>query len=176
MNPRERESFVHPRQEHLFKLLTGGNVLPCGAEKLIREAILEYDIAFGRNWPKESELPDIDTEFYTIIPYGEGGEEINAGRPQRIIARFVGDEEKLNEETDPFSVTIVQLHFLTAPNVPIYPDVVRCVPIDTNGNSKPSEFLFSVPEYLSGDKALFQIAVFLGGDLLAKRSLSLAVK
>jgi|SRR3989344_1909215 len=177
MNQKERGSFVHPRQKHLFKLLTGGNVLPCGAETLLREAILEYDIAFGKNnWPKKSELPDIDTNFCTIIPYGEEGGEITAGRFQRIITRFIGDEERLNEKTDPFTVTVVQFHFLTSPNVPIYPDVARCVFIDAYGNSNPSEFLFAVPEYLSGDTASFRISVFLGGKLLTQRSLNLAVK
>lgn len=175
MNPRERGSFVHPRQEYLHGLINNGHILPPGARELIEEAIKDYQVAFGRNWP-EPKLPDIDTEFYIIIPHGEEGEEITAGRLQKVITRFVGDEKRLNEETDPFTITVVEFHFLTAPNVPIYPDVVRCVPIDANGNSRPSEFLFSVPEYLSGDTASFQISVSLGGSLLTQRSLNLAVK
>jgi hypothetical protein len=158
MNPREMGSSIHPRVDYLRTLLKRED-LPPGADLLIIEAIQEYQFAFHPDFQGTGD--GISTPLSISLPYGD--EEVHAGNYSFLSVKF--GEEKRRE---PFCVATVLLNFRSAPFVRIFPDYMRYIPVDEDGNSNMTLFMLPVPEQLSGKKSILEAQVFNGSALRSR--------
>ena len=72
-----------------------------------------------------------------------------------------------------FAPTVIV--FESRPNIQIFPDSQRFIPIDRYGNSKLVEFMIPIPEDLSGQEALVKVQIFNGKSKLVDELLTFPV-
>ncbi len=156
MNPRER--FAYQRRKDLFALVNNGHSLPIGAKELVKEAIEEHDQAFDPDFLVESGIEGMDTEFIIEIPHGNPDGDVIGGTIQRLGVRFKA--KKLSQRIVPAFFLPVVVQFESSPQTPIYPDKLRFVGVDRDGNSNPVVFMFAISESLSGQIATITVNAY----------------
>lgn len=170
------EPIVHPRQQYLLGLLQRPS-LPQGADELIREAIAEYDSAFGRPRAERTDRgKTINFTFSASLP--DDGEEnvILAGKTHTLTTRFRGGEEPAEPTDDLFTHLVVVVDLRNMPGVNLYPDWLRYVPVDATGNSRETRFLLEVPDNLRGYNGRIGLDVFNGGRLAIRNGTDLKLR
>ncbi len=155
MGLRERETFVHPKQKKLFELVNNGHILPTGAKELIKEAIQEYDQAFNPDLQIDTSI-ETNPELVIEIPHGNPDGEVLAGTIQRLAIKL--EAEELSRPIVPAFFVPVSIEFEDNPRVPIYPDNLRYVGVDRNGNSNPAVFMLAIPGDLAGRSAAINVS------------------
>lgn len=155
MGLKERRSFVNQRQAMLFASINDGHVLPIGAEELIREAIREYDVAFDPDFQIDTSI-DTNPQFVIEIPHGNPDGEVLAGTIQRLAIKL--EAEELSRPIVPAFFVPVSIEFEDNPQIPIYPDKLRYVGVDRNGNSNPAVFMLAIPGNLTGKSAAINVS------------------
>jgi hypothetical protein len=155
MNPREGGS-AYQRRQNLSALVNNGHVLPVGAEELIEGAIKEHDQAFDPRFQVEAGIGDVETEFIVEIPHGNPDGEVRSGTIQRLSIRL--EAEELSYPIVPAFFVPVSIEFEDNPQVPIYPDNLRYLEVDKNGNSNPVVFMLAIPGGLAGKSAAINVS------------------
>ena len=72
-----------------------------------------------------------------------------------------------------FAPTVIV--FESRPNIQIFPDSQRFIPIDRYGNSKLVEFMIPIPDNLSGQEAKLRVKVLNGKSKLVDELLTFPV-
>ncbi len=164
-----KEPIVHPRQQYLKGLLERPD-LPQGADELICEAIVEYESVFERPPVARPDTRTAPTTFRASMP--DDGEDgvILAGKNHLLTVKFSADDEHVAPLDEVFTHTMVVLNLRNMPGVNLYPDFLRYVAVDVNGNSKPTQFLLEVPDGLRGYNGRIELDVFNGTRLTFHRA------
>lgn len=171
--PINPESFVHPRQMHLWNKLRS-NLLPDGAAELIKDSIREYQDAFGSQGAVSQAKSIIDTDFSSKMET-DGPATILAGKSHIVTAQFGEDGQPIERLADLFGYVSVVLRLKNMRGTEIYPDWVRYLAIDVLGRTKPAKFVLRVPEHLRGNAAEVRLAAFSGPFMVGQHTFAFGI-
>jgi hypothetical protein len=168
-------NFVHRRQELLWKKLQEQEgVLPEGADTLIKEAIEEYQLAFGSKLFNPDFSHEIETFFSMDLP-GVEDRALFRGNSYLLNIKFGEESKNIKYMEKVHAIVPVRLKFANLPDINVYPTFERLIPVNEQGQSKKTSFLIDIPRNAQTGPGRIFAEAFNGGVCVEKLSTAVNV-